>query len=100
MSARARANIKVVLPLELGIGWGARPIGLTEREWAVARGLASDQPIKEIASELGVSPKTVEYYWARIKAKVGVRSHVGLLRWMVERGLLRFPGARSMDTEL
>jgi len=66
----------------------------------VARGLAGDLPVKAIAVELGMSPKTVEYYWARIKAKVGVRSHVGLLRWMVERGLLRFPGARSMDTEL
>lgn len=68
-----------------------RPSGLTEREWQVARGLASDKTIKEIASELQVSPKTVEYHWARLKQKSGVRSYVGLVRWMAERQCL--PGA-------
>jgi DNA-binding NarL/FixJ family response regulator len=58
---------------------------LTGREWEVAIALARDKTVKEIAAHLGVSAKTVEYYWGRIKAKVGVRSHVGLLRWMVER---------------
>ncbi len=66
--------------------------GLTQREWEVAIALARDRSVKEIAAELGVSAKTVEYYWARIKAKVGVRSYVGLTLWMARRGLLRFPG--------
>jgi len=54
----------------------------------VARGLAGDLPVKAIAVELGMSPKTVEYHWAQIKRKLGVQSYVGLVRWMVDRGRL------------
>lgn len=60
---------------------------LTERDWQVARGLAGDLPVKAIALELGMSRKTVEYYWGRLKQKLGVRSHVGLVRWMVAEGI-------------
>jgi len=59
---------------------------LTARQYHVARMLANDMCIKETAAELGISPKTVEYHWAQVKRRLGVRTYVGLVLAMVKRG--------------
>lgn len=51
---------------------------------AVARGLST----KEIARELGISPKTVEFHRADICDRLGVRDIAGLVRIALKAGLV------------
>jgi DNA-binding CsgD family transcriptional regulator len=39
-------------------------------------GIASDMTIKEIGAHLGISHKTVEYHWAKLKKTIGVQTYV------------------------
>ncbi len=48
--------------------------GLTPQEEAVATLVAQGLSNREVAAELYVSPKTVQYHLTRIYAKLGVRS--------------------------
>jgi DNA-binding NarL/FixJ family response regulator len=61
---------------------------LSERETAVLRFIAQGYTNKEIASQLGLSVKTVETYKARSMEKLGLRSRVDIVRTASERGLL------------
>lgn len=54
---------------------------LTSREREVLELLIEDKPAKQIARELGLSPSTVEKHRAKVLAKVGVNSVVGLTRF-------------------
>ena len=56
---------------------------LSRRE-EVLRGIWAGKGTKEIAAELGISPKTVEYHRAQLYRVFGVRDVVSLCR----RGLL------------
>jgi DNA-binding CsgD family transcriptional regulator len=47
---------------------------LTPREFSVARLVASGRTNREVAAELMVSVKTVEYHLANIFGKLGIRS--------------------------
>jgi FixJ family two-component response regulator len=58
----------------------ARLARLTSREREVADLVASGRPSKLIASELGVTEKTVEFHRANIMTKLGVHSLADLLR--------------------
>jgi DNA-binding CsgD family transcriptional regulator len=51
---------------------------LTPQELAVARLVAKGLPNREVAAELVVSPKTVEYHLGHVFAKLGVRSRTQL----------------------
>jgi len=57
----------------------ARERELTRRETAVLAAAAQGKRTKEIAVQLGVSGKTVDYFWARIYAKLGCASRVEVL---------------------
>jgi DNA-binding NarL/FixJ family response regulator len=61
---------------------------LSERETAVLRFIAQGYTNKEIASQLGLSVKTVETYKARSMEKLGLRSRVDIVRTATERGWL------------
>ncbi|MGH7944462.1 MAG: response regulator [Opitutaceae bacterium] len=61
---------------------------LSERETAVLRFIAQGYTNKEIASQLGLSVKTVETYKARSMEKLGLRSRVDIVRAASERGWL------------
>ena len=61
---------------------------LSEREAAVLRFIAQGYTNKEIASQLGLSVKTVETYKARSMDKLGLRSRVDIVRAANERGWL------------
>jgi DNA-binding NarL/FixJ family response regulator len=43
----------------------------------------------EIASELGISPKTVERHRTNALAKLGLRDRVELTRYAIRRGLVQ-----------
>jgi len=61
---------------------------LTEREREIARMVASGMISKEIASQLHLSPRTVEKARAQILAKLGLRDLPGLVRWCMHQGLI------------
>lgn len=71
---------------------GAAPIpagdALSDREEEVLRRIAWGESNKEIASELGISTKTVETYKARITEKLGLKSRTQMVRYALQRGWL------------
>lgn len=56
---------------------------LTDRELELLRGILADKTYPQIAHGMGVSLETVKSYTARIRAKLGVDSKVGLALWAV-----------------
>jgi two-component system, NarL family, nitrate/nitrite response regulator NarL len=61
---------------------------LTERERAVFLRFAAGLTTREVAANLGISPKTVETHRVRIYEKLGCKSTVDLARIAVRAGLL------------
>ncbi|MET0792475.1 MAG: response regulator transcription factor [Polyangiaceae bacterium] len=59
---------------------------LSAREAEVARLLARGLTVKEIAQQLGLSPRTLDSYRARAMAKLALRSRAELIRYAVKRG--------------
>ncbi|EER7946292.1 transcriptional regulator UhpA [Escherichia coli] len=57
---------------------------LTRRERQVAEKLAQGMAVKEIAAELGLSPKTVHVHRANLMEKLGVSNDVELARRMFD----------------
>ena len=61
---------------------------LTERERQVLRLLVVGLPTREVASELDISPKTVETHRVRIYAKLGCKTLVDLTRYALRSGII------------
>lgn len=49
---------------------------LTQRQIEILKRIATGETIKSIASDLAVSPKTIEFHWGELKRKLGIQSHV------------------------
>lgn len=83
------ATLAEKLPLELRKGANA-PIHelLSDREFQVLRMIASGKTVKEIASEIHLSPKTVSTYRARILDKTGMKTTVELIRYALQAHLV------------
>jgi HD-GYP domain-containing protein (c-di-GMP phosphodiesterase class II) len=64
------------------------PAGLTDRELEVLLVLVRGQPNREIAEDLGISPKTVGHHVQHIYEKAGVRSRAAATVWAFEQGLV------------
>lgn len=62
---------------------------LSKREYQVMTLLADGKPVKEIASELNLSPKTVFTYRTRIYQKMGIDSPSGITRYAMRHGLIQ-----------
>lgn len=75
-------------PLVVGEWREAVDNPLAKRELEIAKLLASDWKSSEIASKLGISPKTVETVRARVFAKLGIRGVAGLAKWLIRAGLI------------
>ena len=67
---------------------------LTPRELDVLRAAARGLASKQIASELGMSERTVQTHLRRIFAKLGVASRTEAVLYAIERGWAR-PGLRA-----
>jgi hypothetical protein len=69
---------------------GANDAGadLTGREREVLRLLAEGKILKEIATLLNVSPRTVEFHKNNIVTKTGLRTNAELARYAVRQGLI------------
>ncbi len=69
------------------------PFGaLSDREFSVLRAIADGQCIKEIASSLSLSGKTVSTYRARILAKLHAKNDADLVRYCLENRLIAHDG--------
>ncbi len=66
---------------------GHRPT-LTRRERVVLQRVASGSTSKEIASDLGVTEKTVHNHRHNIRRKLGIETTAGLIRFAVTQGLI------------
>jgi DNA-binding NarL/FixJ family response regulator len=64
---------------------------LSDREAEVLRLVARGHPLKEIASSLEVSVRTIETYRARAMEKAGLQSRADVVRFAAERGWLTGP---------
>ncbi len=65
-----------------------RPAGLTERETEVVRLLSRGLRTKQIARELGISPKTVDRHIQNSYRKMGVSSRAAATLFAAENGLV------------
>jgi DNA-binding NarL/FixJ family response regulator len=82
---------------KLVVGFVRKPPGpgaagggdLSDREAAVVRLTAAGHSNKEIATQLGLSIKTVETYKARALEKLGLQSRADLVRYALQRGWLQ-----------
>lgn len=61
---------------------------LTGRQLQVLKLVASGSTTKEIARDLRISPKTVEFHRARLMERLGVHDVTGLTRYAMQNGLL------------
>ncbi len=62
--------------------------GLTQREREVLRLVAEGYSSRQIASALGVSPKTIETHRARMMSKLGIHKSSKLVRFAIQAGVL------------
>ena len=62
--------------------------GLTDREVEVLRLIARGRANKQVATALGISPKTVGHHIEHIYAKAGVTTRAGATLFAMEHGLL------------
>lgn len=61
---------------------------LSDREFEVLRALGSGLMVKDVASQLGLSVKTVSTYRTRLLEKLGLTSRADLVRYVVSHELL------------
>jgi DNA-binding NarL/FixJ family response regulator len=62
---------------------------LSDREFEVLRRLGAGHTVKEVASELRLSPKTVSTYRTRLMEKLAVNSNADLVRYAAQHGLIQ-----------
>ena len=65
------------------------PAGLTERELEVLLVLVRGESNQGIATELGISAKTVGHHVQHVYEKAGVRSRASATLWAYENELVR-----------
>ena len=62
---------------------------LSDREFEVLRALGSGMMVKDVATQLSLSAKTVSTYRTRLLEKMGLKTKVDLVRYVVGHGLLK-----------
>ena len=62
---------------------------LTDRRIEVLKQIASDCCTKEIAANLGISAKTVEFHRKDLYNLTGKKTVVGLTLWAIENGIIK-----------
>jgi DNA-binding NarL/FixJ family response regulator len=86
--ALGRLFIDPALGRNLAVEEARAMVALSGREAEVLKLLAEGRSYQEAADRLGVSPKTVETYRARLFEKLGFKSRADLVRYALETGLV------------
>jgi two-component system invasion response regulator UvrY len=67
----------------------ATPVSaLSDREFEVLRLIGSGRSVKKIASELGLSPKTISTYRVRLMEKLNLKTTAELIRFAIGQGIV------------
>jgi HD-GYP domain-containing protein (c-di-GMP phosphodiesterase class II) len=66
-----------------------RPAGLSERECEVLGLIARGMATKQVARQLGISPKTCDHHIQRLYRKTGLSTRAGVTLYALEHGLVR-----------
>ena len=83
------SSLAEILAAQLAPGSAAAPLeSLSRREYQVLGMLGSGTLIKHAASQLGLSPRTVSTYRARILEKLKLRNTADIIRYAVENDLV------------
>jgi DNA-binding CsgD family transcriptional regulator len=61
---------------------------LTHQQRAVVERLTSGLTVKETASDLGVSQKTVEYHWTKAREIVGIQDLARMTHWAIATDII------------
>lgn len=61
---------------------------LTRRERQVLQLICEGKSIRQIATDLGITPKTADHHREHIRRKLGVRTTAHLVRWAIRVGLV------------
>jgi len=64
---------------------------LTQRELEIVRLIWEELTAKEIATQLHISPRTVEAHRWNIARKLGARSTVGIIKYALLAGFIKLP---------
>ena len=72
-----------------------RPAGLSERECEVLGLLARGMATKQMARELGISPKTCDHHIQSVYTKTGVSTRAGATLFALEHGLASLAGPKT-----
>jgi len=67
----------------------SRPAGLSERECEVLGLIARGMATKQVARQLGISPKTCDHHIQRLYRKIGLSTRAGATLFALEHGLIR-----------
>jgi DNA-binding NarL/FixJ family response regulator len=90
---------KQIADYSVGLPAGTSPLStLSTRECEVIQLIAEGCVNKEIASELGVSEKTVDKHRQRLMAKLDIHNIAGLTRYAVMHGLIE-DGRSAVTTQ-
>ena len=65
-----------------------RPAGLSERECEVLGLIARGMATKQVARQLGISPKTCDHHIQRLYRKTGLSTRAGVALFALEHGLI------------
>ncbi len=82
------ARLQELLDQHDSHGEGSQKANLTPRQTEILRLVASGKTTKEIARDLGISPKTVEFHRSQLMERIGVHDVTGLTRYAILSGVL------------
>jgi two-component system, NarL family, response regulator NreC len=89
-ASRGQSYVSPALAMKLNGGRSSPPTDkLTPREREVLRLIALGHTSVEIATKLGLSPRTIETHRARIHRKLGLATRAELVRYALQHELLR-----------
>ena len=96
-SVTGRPQFRDRQPVERGEPLRKKTNQLSSREMEVLQLIAEGQPNKQVASELGVSFKTVDKHRQNLMAKLDIHDIAGLTRYAIAEGIITSSPRSALD---
>ena len=87
MQVGPEATIQFVYKTREALQPSTEEVPLSKRELEVARLVAQGLTSQEVATDLGISPRTVTTHLSNIYDRLGLPGRAALARYIVQRGL-------------